>query len=112
MNTAGIVNGTSNEVAADSYLNSRREKRSDRERIQRLAKSAKTDDDLNSSIASTDDVSPTIAQVLDDRLKEYNDIQEKMFTFNWMMTNGTHSQKRTVQAVMAERLKSASDDTT
>lgn len=116
MNTTGIDNEISNEEAATSYIEKKRQQRTEQKREQRRRqrpqKSSKNEDDVNSSISSSDDAgaSNSIAQVLDKRLKEHNDNQEKMFTFNWMMANGTHNQQRIVKAVMSARLKNASEE--
>lgn len=112
-NSTFIDLSTSNDVAAASYVEAQRKKKTEQRRRQRRAKKLREtvgdngDADLNSSFDSvTDDNSNAMARVLDERLKDHNRSQEEMFTFNWMMTHGTKSDKKRVQAAMRQKFES------
>lgn len=109
-NTTIINIETDNEAAAESHKASLRMKKTAQKRRERKAKRERlAEGDLDSSFEGSEDNSASITKMLDERLKEHNQIQENMFTFNWMMAHGSSSNKKQVRAVMAQKLKLASE---
>jgi len=109
-NTTIINIETDNEAATESHKASLRMKKTAQKRRERKAKRERlAEGDLESSFEGSEDNSASITKVLDERLKEHNQIQENIFTLNWMMAHVSSSDKKQVRAVIAQKLKLASE---